>query len=190
MRENRSGDSYVTDQNFFERLKQNPRPVVVDFWAPWCGPCRMIEPQLKQLGEEYEGQVDVWKVNADEHPELLRELRIYGIPTIVSFNQGQEAARRTGAASRRELDGLFGAALNGDQPLPTGLTFIDRVLRAAVGLALLLLAYTGDFSGIFLGFAVLGGLVILSAIIDPVPLWRSAIAGMRGDQDGGRSEDE
>ena len=175
----------MTNQDFFDRLKGNPRPVVVDFWAAWCGPCRMIEPQLKQLGDEYQGQVDVWKVNADEHPELLRELRIYGIPTIVSFNQGQEIARRTGAASRRELEDLFDAALSGDQPLPTGLTLIDRVMRAAVGLSLLLLAYTGDFSGIFMGFAILGGLVVLSAIIDPIPLWRSVMERMRGGHDEG-----
>ena len=166
----------MTDHNFFDRLKENPRPVVVDFWAPWCGPCRMIEPQLKQLGQEYDGQVDVWKVNADNNPEILKTLRIYGIPTIVIFNQGQEVARRTGAASRRELGNLFEAALSGERPTFSGLTIIDRVLRVAVGLALLLLAYTGNFEGVFLLIGILSGVAFFSAVYDRCPLWKSITA--------------
>jgi thioredoxin 1 len=182
----------VADQTFFERLKANPRPVVVDFWAPWCGPCRMIEPALKQAGKEYDGQVDVWKVNADEHPELLRELRIYGIPTIVSFRDGQEVARQTGVASPRALGGLFEAALSGERPAQAGaigLTIIDRGLRVAIGLALLLLAYTGGFSGVYLVFAALSGVAFFSAVYDRCPIWKAITARLRGapeeGEDGG-----
>ena len=93
------GAAPMTDDEFFLRLGHNPLPVVVDFWAPWCGPCRAVEPVLKRVGSEYSGRVEVWKVNADEHPELLRQLRIYGIPTMIGFKAGQEIARRTGASS-------------------------------------------------------------------------------------------
>jgi thioredoxin len=83
-------------EDFLEKLHGSPSPVVVDFWAPWCGPCRAIAPIIERLGQEYSGQVEVWKVNADEEPDLLRSLRIYGIPTLIAFHAGQEIGRRTG----------------------------------------------------------------------------------------------
>jgi thioredoxin len=91
--------------------------VVVDFWAPWRGPCRTIQPAIEKLSQEFSGQVDVWKVNADEEPELLRSLRIYGVPTLIAFHAGQEIGRRTGVASAEELHSLFEAALSGNRPV-------------------------------------------------------------------------
>jgi thioredoxin 1 len=165
--------NYVSKQDFFERLKDNPRPVVVDFWAPWCGPCKMVEPTLKKVEENYAGQVDVWKINADDHQDLLRQLNIYGIPTLISFKDGEEVARQTGVAHAGAVAGLFDAALSGEQPAAPPLTIIDRVLRVAIGLALLLLAYSGDFSGIYLVFAVLSAVAFFSAIYDRCPLWQT-----------------
>jgi thioredoxin len=163
------------EKNFFQRLSENPRPVVVDFWAPWCGPCRMIDPMIKKIGQEYDGQVDVWKVNADEHPELLRELSIFGIPTVIGFNGGQEVARQTGVGSPAALEGLFEAALSGELPADaiSGLTIVDRAMRVAIGLALLFLAYTGDFRGIYLFIALLGGVAFFSAVYDRCPIWQA-----------------
>ena len=159
--------------DFFERLKQNARPVVVDFWAPWCGPCRAIEPVLKKVGAEYAERVDVWRVNADEQPQVLKELRIYGIPTLIAFRNGEEVARRTGVASAPVLAGLFDAALTGEKPIRSGLSLIDRVLRLASGTLVLYLAYRGNFSGGYLVLAILGAVIAFTAVYDRCPIYKA-----------------
>ena len=98
---------------FLENLRKNPRPVVLDFWAPWCMPCRAAAPVVRKLGEDYAGRVDLWKVNADEQPDLLRELRIFGVPTMIAYHNGEEVTRRVGVASKAALAALFEAALAG-----------------------------------------------------------------------------
>jgi thioredoxin 1 len=178
----------LTDNDFFERLRRSPRPVVVDFWAPWCGPCRMVEPVLKTVGKHYDGQVDVWKINADEQPDLLRQLRIYGIPTMIGFNAGQEVARKVGVASQGDMHDLFEAALSGERPVGPSLTIIDRILRVAIGLALFLLAYTGDFGGIYIFIALLGGVALFSAVYDRCPVWQAIAPRLQSLLGRGESE--
>jgi thioredoxin 1 len=163
----------MSEKDFFERIKHNPRPVVVDFWAPWCGPCRSIDPLIKKLGADYAGRVDAWKVNADEEPDILRSLRIYGIPTLVAFNSGQEVARRTGAASPAILVTLFESALSGVKSVQSGPAPFDRLLRLVAGIALLILAFQGHFSGLYLLVAGLGAVVAFSAVYDRCPIYRA-----------------
>ena len=159
--------------DFIESLRQNPRPVVVDFWASWCIPCRSIEPALEKLDKEYTGRVDLWKVNADEHPELLRNLKVYGIPTLIAYKDGQEVARKTGAGSPHALSSLFDAAIRGETPGPPGLGLAERLIRLFAGLGLLGMAYLGRFTGLYLVLTVLGGLIAFSAVYDRCPIWQA-----------------
>ena len=87
----------MNSKEFFEKLKQNPNPVVVDLWAPWCGPCKMVKPILEKLALEYNGRVDLWQINADDNQDLLRELKVYGIPTLIVYRDGKETLRQVGA---------------------------------------------------------------------------------------------
>lgn len=155
---------------FFEQLRQNPRPVVVDVWAPWCMPCRAIAPVLDKLGKTYSGQVDVWKVNADESPELVRALGVKSIPTLIAFKKDQEIARRTGAAPQVVVDDLFQAALAGSAPPKRGLARADRLLRLVAGTSLLVVGLLVGPSLILVGVA---GIVLFSAVYDRCPIWRA-----------------
>jgi thioredoxin len=169
----------MNKNELLEKLKANPLPVVIDFWAPWCGPCRAIEPIMKKLGTEYEGRVDVWKVNADEQPDLLRALNIYGIPTLVAYHDSQEVARRTGAASPAALSALFDAALSGSKPVKFGPAPLDRLLRLVAGAVLIFLAFQGHFSGLCLVLAGLGAVVAFSAVYDRCPIYRAVSARLK-----------
>ena len=169
----------MDEKSFFERLNRNPRPVILDFWAPWCLPCRGIEPVIKDLGDEYAGRVEVWKVNADEQPELLRRLNIYGIPTLVAYHDGQEITRRTGAASATVLSSLFEAALIGEKPTSQGLPSSDRLIRLVAGFLILVLAGVGHFTGGYLALAGLSGIILFSAVYDRCPIWKMVAPRIR-----------
>lgn len=170
----------MSENDLFERLRRHPRPVVFEFWATWCAPCRLIEPAVEKLGEEYAGRVDLWKVNADEQPDVLRSLHIYGIPTLISFHDGKEVGRRTGAAGAAALISLFESALTGKKPHQTGLELNDRFFRLGTGLALVSLAIIGGLSGAGLLMAGLGGAIMFTAVYDRCPIYRMLSTRLKG----------
>lgn len=93
----------VTDANFDAEVKQSSVPVVVDFWAEWCGPCRMIGPSLEELSEEYGDKVKIVKVNVDENPESPAQLGVRGIPALFLFKNGEVVSNKIGAAPKAAL---------------------------------------------------------------------------------------
>jgi thioredoxin 1 len=102
----------VTDADFEQRVLKSDVPVVVDFWAPWCGPCRAVAPILEELAGEYEGKLTVAKVNTDEQQQYAGQLGIMAIPTMIVFKGGKEIKRIQGAAPKRILKEHFDAALS------------------------------------------------------------------------------
>jgi thioredoxin 1 len=93
----------VTDAAFEKTVLQSPIPVIVDFWAPWCGPCRMVAPILEKLAKEYDGKLLVAKVNTDENPEWMMKYGIQGIPTMLFISNGKIVHRQVGALPERML---------------------------------------------------------------------------------------
>ncbi len=95
----------VTDDTFDAEVRQSDVPVVVDFWAEWCGPCKMIGPALEELSEEYGDQIKIAKVNVDENPNSPAQLGVRGIPSLFLFKDGQVVSNKTGAAPKAALKG-------------------------------------------------------------------------------------
>jgi thioredoxin 1 len=93
----------LTDATFDEILSSAEGPVLVDFWAPWCGPCKMITPIIAEIADEYQGRVTVAKVDTDEHREAAVEYAINAIPTIILFNNGKIKKKWVGLTSKKDI---------------------------------------------------------------------------------------
>jgi thioredoxin 1 len=97
----------LTQENFAKEVLQSAVPVLVDFWAEWCGPCKMIAPILDELADEYNGKIRIGKVNIDDYQNLAAEYRVSAIPTLLIFRQGQVAEQIVGLKSKRDLKASF-----------------------------------------------------------------------------------
>ncbi|HZV35519.1 MAG TPA: thioredoxin TrxA [Verrucomicrobiae bacterium] len=97
----------LTNDNFESEVLKSPTPVLVDFWAEWCGPCKMIAPILDELADEYTGRLTIAKVNIDDHQNLASEYGVRAIPTLLLFQNGQVAEQIVGLRSKRDLKASF-----------------------------------------------------------------------------------
>lgn len=97
----------LTQENFSQQALQSPTPILVDFWAEWCGPCKMIAPLLDELADEYDGKVKIGKVNVDEQQALASQYGVRAIPTLLLIKNGEIAEQIVGAKSKRDLKASF-----------------------------------------------------------------------------------
>lgn len=95
---------HLTDADFDAEVLNAKETVLVDFWAPWCGPCRMIGPVIEELASEYEGKAKICKVNVDEAPELARRYKVVSIPCVMVFKDGQDVERLVGARGKEDYE--------------------------------------------------------------------------------------
>lgn len=101
----------LDSSNFDQEVENSNVPILVDFWAPWCGPCRAVAPILEQLAVKYDGKVKIAKLNVDEEPSLSAKFRVMSIPTLILFKNGQALQQMVGLRSVQELENMIEKAL-------------------------------------------------------------------------------
>ena len=97
----------ITGSNFETEVLQSPVPVLIDFWASWCNPCKMISPLIDQLAEEYDGQVKFGNINVDEESTLAEKHGVVSIPTLILYKDGEIADQKIGAAPKHDIEAFF-----------------------------------------------------------------------------------
>ncbi len=97
----------LNDSNFDQEVLKSALPVMVDFWAPWCGPCQMAGPVLSELAKEFEGKINVGKLNVDENPQTGTKFGVMSIPTVIIFKEGKEVSRQVGFPGKRGYQELL-----------------------------------------------------------------------------------
>ncbi len=162
---------------FLEKLRHTPRPVVVDFWAPWCAPCRALSPVLEKVAAEYEGRVELWKINTDEEATLAVELRVFSIPTVAVYVRGEEVLRRSGLQPKPVLREMFEVAVGTISAHQVSrLTPAERLLRVGIGLAVLAFGVWWAHAWVL---ALIGAVIAFSGVYDRCPLWQAITSRLR-----------
>jgi thioredoxin len=154
--------------SFKQQISNKPLPTIVEFWAPWCGPCKMMAPGLEKVSKEFEAKVELWKINADENPDILRSLGVMSIPTVLGYSGGEELFRVTGALNPSQISQLFLNAQEGKK-LKSELAPAARQFRLLIGFAMMIMGWLGD-SYIILP---VGALIAFSAVADRCPIFQS-----------------
>jgi len=162
----------MNTSEFQQKISETNRPVIVDFWAAWCLPCRITKPILETLAKEYADKVDFMPINADDSREILEHLRVLGIPAVLTLRNGKEVGRVTGAQTKENYRAMFEALAEG-QVVKVPPTPFDRLLRLGAGT---LFGMVGISTGNWL-VAGMGGILAFMGIYDRCPVWK-AISGM------------
>lgn len=153
---------------FQQTVSSADKPVIVDFWAPWCAPCRVTKPILEKLAAEYKDQVAFLPINADESREVLEKFQIIGIPTVLALRGGEVAARVTGAQNEAGYRAMFEALAAGTE-VKVPMSAFDRMLRLGAG-ALLVMVGISTANWLALG---IGAFVAFLGVYDRCPIWQA-----------------
>jgi thioredoxin 1 len=155
----------MNNSEFQLKILQTAKPVIVDFWAAWCMPCKMTKPILEKLAEEYAANVEFLAIDADKSRELLDQFQVAGIPTVLALRDGKVVGRATGALNETGYRAIFDSLLNGKE-IKVSLSAFDRMLRLTAGILLLIVGVSTG-SWFVLG---IGGIVAFLGIYDRCPI--------------------
>ena len=164
----------MNKQEFQQKLESD-KPLFVDFWAPWCGPCMMTKPILDKLDKEFAQEVEFLPIHADHSREVLEQYRIFGIPTVIAFQNGKEVARLTGAQNEAGYRSVFEALAQGKEVKIPMMQF-DRMLRLGAGGLFIIV---GVSTGTWL-VAAIGGILTFLGIYDRCPIWNALTRMFQG----------
>ena len=165
----------MNKDELIKELRQSDLPTVIDFWAPWCAPCRLTKPILEELSKSYAGKVVFRVINADEHPTLLKELKIYGIPTLLIMDTDKNMRTITGVQSPQNYRRLFEALAIGEELAAGSISNADRLLRLGAGAALAFIAWINTAWWLL----PIGLLVMFLGIYDRCPIWQAISARLK-----------
>ncbi len=162
----------MNKSEFEQKISESEKPIIVDFWATWCGPCMMTKPILDKLAKEYGDAVQFMPVNADDSREILEQYRVFGIPTVLTIRGGKEVGRVTGAQNEAGYRAMFEALSKGEE-VKIPLSNFDRMLRlGGGGLFIMIGISTGNWI-----VAGIGGVLAFMGIYDRCPIW-NAVTGI------------
>jgi thioredoxin 1 len=153
---------------FKQRASSSQKPLVVDFWAPWCAPCRATKPVLEKLAREFDQSVVFLPINADESQDVLKALKIHGIPTVIAIRDGKEAGRVVGVRSESGYRAIFDALVAGtDVKVP--ITPFDRLLRLGAGTLFVMIGLSASNWLV----VAMGAILAFMGVYDRCPIWRA-----------------
>lgn len=153
---------------FQQKVSTADKPIVVDFWAPWCMPCKVTKPILEKLAAEYGGKVEFLPIDADVSRDVLEHFKIIGIPTVMAFRNGEAVGRVTGAQNEAGYRAMFESLAEGRE-VRVPMSAFDRTLRIGAG-ALLAIVGISTSNWLVLG---IGGMVAFLGVYDRCPIWRA-----------------
>ena len=153
---------------FEQQIVKAEKPVIVDFWASWCPPCMITKPVLEKLAKEYAEKIHFMPVNADDSHEVLEQFRVHGIPTVITFRNGKEVGRVTGAQGEKSYRALF-ESLAAGREVRVPLTPFDRMLRLGAGTFIVMFGISYS-SWLLVG---IGAVLAFMSIYDQCALWNA-----------------